>query len=204
MIVLKQLTDSLFLSILQASHMARQPIILSCKQSDGHSPITIRKAGIRRILHRPIVSWTSHAGHWGQSGAGFFALELAETKAYYQEFLVLTLFCASQWLLLDGQWIAAHLNQYTRQRPLFSFFGGNQNWDEVSSMLIGAAITQATILDDHTQLILNNAGTQHVLELPQDTFRLPLKGGTLEQRIWPNDESQLDAWVITAKDLDVK
>jgi len=71
-------------------------------------------------------------------------------------------------------------------------------------MLIGAEITQAKILDDHTQLTLNNAGTQHVLELPQDTFRLPLKGGTLEQRIWPSDESQLDAWVITAKDLDVK
>lgn len=184
--------------------MTQRPLILSCKQSDGHSPITIRQAGIRRILHRPIVSWTSHAGHLDNSGAGFFALELAETRAYYKECLVLTLFCSSQWLLLNGHWLAAHPNQYTRQRPLFSFFGGDQNWDEVSSLLIGAEICQARILDDHTQFILNNAGIQHVLELPQDTSRLPLNGGTLAQKIWPKTESQLDAWVITTSDLDVK
>jgi hypothetical protein len=183
--------------------MTQHCLILSCKQNDGHSPLTIRQTGIRRILHRPIITWTSHAGHWGQSGAGFFALELAETRAYHQEFLVLTLFGAAEWLLLDGHWLAAHPNQYTMQRPLFSFFGGDQNWDEISSLIIGAEISQAMIADNHTQLILNKARTQQVLELPENTSRLPLNGGTLKPKNWPKTESQLDAWVVTTSQLDV-
>lgn len=184
--------------------MTQRQLILSCKESDGHAPITIRQAGIRRILHRPIISWTSHAGHWGQSGAGFFALELAETRAYHQEFLVLTLFCASHWLLLDGHWLAANPRQYATHRPLFSFFGGKQNWDEVSSLLIGAEIYQALIADHYTQFSLKNAGTDHILELPEDTSRLPLYEGSLEPRIWPETESLLDAWVMTQSQLAVE
>ena len=184
--------------------MTHRPLILSCNENDGRLPITIRQAGLRRILHRPILSWTSHAGHWGQSGAGFFALELAETKVYYQEFLVLTLLCSSEWLLLDDHWIAAHPNQYSQQRPLFSFFGGDQTWDEVSSLFIGAEICQAKVTDNYTHFVLDNAGKQHVLELPYDTSRLPLDGGSLKPRIWPKTESLLNAWVITTKDLDVK
>lgn len=184
--------------------MPQPKFILNCIEKDGRSPITLRQTGIKRILHRPIVSWTSHLGNWGQSGAGFFALQLAETRAYYEEFLTLTLLCASEWLLLDDHWLAAHPNQYARQRPLFSFFGGDQSWDEVSPLLIGAEICQAKITDNHTQFILNMAGTQHVLELPKDTSRLPLRGGTHKPRIWPENESQLDAWVITTKNLNVK
>lgn len=181
--------------------MTPRRLILACKENDGRQPVTIRQAGVNRVLHRPILSWTSHEGHWGQSGAGFFGLELAQTRAYYQEFLVLTLFSASEWLLLNDHWLAAHPNQYATQRPLFSFFGGEQNWDEVSAILIGAEITQATIEDDHTLFTLYNAGMKHRLELPQDIFRLPLFGGTLKPRIWPNTESQLDAWVVTQSPL---
>ena len=181
--------------------MTQRRLILACKEKDGRRPVTIRGAGVKRILHRPILSWTSHMGHWGQSGAGFFALELAETRAYYQEYLVLTLFCASEWLLLDGHWLAAHPNQYATQRPLLSFFGGEQNWDEVSAILVGAEISQAMTADAHTRFILNKAGTQHQLELPQDTSRLPLIGGTLKPRIWPDTESQRDAWVVTQSPL---
>lgn len=116
---------------------------------------------------------------------------------------MLTLFGAAEWLLLDGHWLVAHPNQYTMQRQLFSFFGGDQNWDEISFLIIGAEISQAMIADNHTQLILNKARTQHVLELPENTSRLPLNGGTLKPKNWPKTESQLDAWVVTTSQLDV-
>lgn len=183
--------------------MTQQQLILNCKENDGRPPLTLRHAGINRILFRPILSWSSHAGHWDRGGAGFFALELRETQAYYQEWLVLTLFNSCEWLLLDDQWIAAHPNQYAIQRPLFSFFGGDKTWDDVSPQILDAEICQASIGDNHTQFILNKAEKKHVLAIPKDTARLPKYGGTKQPRIWPTNESHWDAWVLTQGDLDV-
>lgn len=184
--------------------MTQQRLILNCRENDGRPPLTLRQTGIKRILHRSILSWTSHAGHWDHSGAGFFALELAATQIYYQEWLVLRLFNSSEWLLLDDHWIAAHPNQYAIQRPLFSFFGGDRTWDDVSSFVIDAEICRATIDDDQTRLILNQAGREHELLFPRDTTRLPRYGGTQQARHWPDNESHWDAWVLTMGDLEVK
>ena len=183
--------------------MTQQRLILNCTEKDGRPPITLRQAGLNRILHRPILSWSSHTGYWDRGGAGFFALELAETRAYYQEWLVLILFCASEWLLLDNHWVAAHPNQYATQRPLFSFFGGDKNWDNVSPLMIGAKIRQATLSDYQSRFILNKADREHVLRMPRDTSRLPRYGGTQQPRNWPLNESHWDAWVLTQGDLEV-
>jgi hypothetical protein len=132
-------------------------------------------------------------------GPGFFGLELAAKGRYPREWLVLTLWSAGEWLLLDGEWVEAHPNQYHIRRPLFSNFGGDEDWDDLASKVAGAEIIEADITDFSSKLVLLHGVEQHILELPEDTARLPVWGGSLEPKRWHPDESHLDAWVLSRR-----
>ena len=41
----------------------------------------------------------------------------------------------------------------------------------------------------------------HRLEMPKDTSLLSLYGGTMQPRVWQDDENPLDAWIISHGDL---
>jgi hypothetical protein len=130
-------------------------------------------------------------------GPGFFGLELAAKGRYPREWLVLTLWGAGGWLLLDGQWIEAHPNQYHVQRPLFSHFGGAEDWDDLTGKIVGAKIIEAAIEDSSSTIVLLQGSQRRVLELPEDTARLSIWSGSLEPKVWDPAESQLDAWVVS-------
>jgi hypothetical protein len=132
-------------------------------------------------------------------GPGFFGLELAAKGRYPREWLVLTLWGAGGWLLLDGRWIEAHPNQYHVQRPLFSHFGGAEDWDDLTGKLVGAKIIEAAMEDSSSTVVLLQGSQRRVLEVPEDTTRLSIWGGSLEPKVWNPAESQLDAWVVSRK-----
>lgn len=163
----------------------------------GSAPATLRQTGVGRIIGRRVIEWSDALGTYGMGGPGFFGLYLAETEEYSAEWFVLTLWGAGEWLLLDGRWAHAHPNQYEVQRPLRSNYAGMEGWDEISDKLVGATIRDAAISDSGSVITLEQGKDVYILEVPEDTSRLPRYGGTLEQRKWHAHESQLDAWVIS-------
>ena len=164
----------------------------------GPRPKTLRWLGVKRIVGRRVVRW-SLPGSYGMGGPGFFGLELAAKGRYPREWLVLTLWGAGGWLLLDGRWIEAHPNQYHVQRPLFSHFGGAEDWDDLTGKLVGAKIIEAAMEDSSSTVVLLQGSQRRVLEVPEDTTRLSIWGGSLEPKVWNPAESQLDAWVVSRK-----
>ncbi|MEA2574275.1 MAG: hypothetical protein QOH93_1573 [Chloroflexia bacterium] len=165
----------------------------------GPRPKALRWVGVKRIVGRRIVTWKNYLGSYGMGGPGFFGLELAAKGRYPREWLVLTLWGAGGWLLLDGHWIEAHPNQYHVQCPLFSNFGDDEDWDDLTTRIAGAEIIEAGISDYSSKLVLRKGGEERILELPEDTNRLSIWGGSLEPKKWNRAESQLDAWVISRR-----
>jgi hypothetical protein len=163
-------------------------------------PQTLREAGLERITGRIITAWSASLGSYGMGGPGFFGLRLAATGEYPDEWLVLRMWGAGCWLLLNGSWIEAHPNQYHVQEPLYSNFGPGEEWDHVTSKLVGATLQSAIVSDGALAFYLAGTGPLK-LEIPQDTSLLSLYGGTMQPRVWNPTESRLDAWVISHGDL---
>ncbi len=167
-------------------------IIPSKVKSTGAAPSTLKELGIHRILHRIIIKWVPYLGTYGMGGPGFFGLQLEQTASQPKEWLVLTLWGASEWLNLDGRWLSSHPNQYYIQKPLLPH--------EVTQKLIGCELIEADIEDNRSIIKLARDLQLHILEVPMDSNRLPRWGGTLEPRKWNSEESLLDAWVVTEDD----
>lgn len=172
--------------------------IVSCHENSpaGPPPKTLRQLGLPKILGRTVTAWSDHLGSYGMGGPGFFGLKLAANRPHRPEWLVLTLWGADNWLLFDDQWLAAHPNQYQQQKPLLSSFGGDLQWDYLSQKLVGAIISDMTIRDDSSRIILDKGGNRHCLEIPADTSKLPLYGGNGRPHLWYSHESQWEAWVV--------
>ncbi len=160
---------------------------------------TLRQTSIKRILGREIIAWNNSLGSYGMGGPGFFGLKMAAHNGYPAEWLVLIVWAADNWLLFDGQWVAAHSNQYSVQHPLTSNFVAAEDWDGLSSKLLHTTIVGAEIVDKSSRIRVEKNDRSHLLELPEDTSRLPMYGGTLTKRVWNDDESHLDAWIISQR-----
>lgn len=180
--------------------------IITCTDViDGqeYEPKTLREVGTQRIIGRWVSEWSPVLGSYGMGGPGFFGLRLSETADFPEEWLVLRLWGACNWLLMDGEWVEAHPNQYHIQEPLYSNFGGDEMWDRLKERVVGAQITEVQIEHDYSRFVLTLGLTQYTLEIPQDTSRLSLYGGTMEPRVWNPDEDQRDAWIISQGDLEL-
>ncbi len=171
-------------------------IIESKEKVSGMPPKTIREVGLERIMCREIGSWCGHHGSYGMGGPGFFGIELNETKKYGKENLILTLWGACQWLLLDDHWVEAHPDYYAFKNPLSSNYGGDMEWDGVSELLVGGTIVNVEIDTNYSAFEIFNAGVKHLLELPSETNRLPIYG-IGNEREWDKTENVIDAWVVT-------
>lgn len=176
--------------------------IIRCKETVAgrnrrRSPRTMRALGEARIVGRDVLAWSAHLGSYGMGGYGFFGLRLAQTDDFPVEWLILTLFGAGDWLLLDDLWISAAPMQWATQRPLTAYFGMDGQWDELSPLLIGARLVEAAVADTNSQFTLQQGAISHRLEVPADAEHLPYFVGTGQPRRWNPRESLRDAWVIS-------
>ncbi len=178
--------------------------LIACKDvidGEEHEPKSLREAGTEKIVGRRVIDWSESLGSYGMGGPGFFGLRLAAQGEYPEEWLALRLWGADNWLLLDDQWVGAHPNQYDIQEPLYSNFGEEGSWDRVSEKVRGALLNDVKIERDHSLIFLTVDAAPHRLEIPADTSRLPLYGGTMQPHVWNPDEDQRDAWIIAQGEL---
>jgi hypothetical protein len=179
----------------------RKNIVESTVTRDGlpnQRPPTLQELGTGRVIGRTIKSWNGRYGSYGMGGPGFFGVELAAAAQGPNEHLILTLWGACGWLLLDGRWVEAHPGLYEDQRPLFSV---PEHLDDVTPRLVGGTIVRFDLEDSSCRVEVRNGDLLHVLELPRDTARLPVLMGTGEHPRWHDDEKVADAWVICDGDI---
>ncbi len=194
--------------------------IIDCvEEASGEPPKTLRELGLERVLDRQITGWRIADGSYGMGGPGFFALEFSANASFPAERLVLTLWGAADWLLLDGRCINAHPNQWFKHRPRFSNYGhwakipefrrfGVRNWDSVTPALVRSVVSKV-VLDDRCSVFELKAEQHgegdrfdtHLLELPSEPDKLSLHEGSQEPRVLHPDCSLWDAWIVTNQPL---
>ncbi|MEO5952481.1 MAG: hypothetical protein ABIQ44_08470 [Chloroflexia bacterium] len=168
-----------------------------------YRPKTLRDVDITRIIGRWVREWSPTLGSYGMGGPGFFGLRLAENADFPEEWLVLRLWGACNWLTLDGQWVEAPPNQYHIQEPLYSNYGDDEDWDHMKERVVGAQITNAQIEHDYSKIVLTLGLEKYTLEIPKDASCLSNYGGTMEPHEWNPAEDQRDAWIISHGDLEL-
>ena len=179
--------------------------LVTCSEGNGGTtppPTLLQAGGAARVCSRIILEWSSSLGSYGMGGPGFFGLKLSANDDYSEEWLVLTLWSACSWLLLDGHWLEAHPRYYSLQLPLFSNYGGMDNRDLVSPILIGAEVVEVVMELASSLMVLRSIdGSLHRLEIPSDTASLPRFGGSDLERLWYEYEDQRNAWVVSRGNL---
>ena len=170
---------------------------------------TIDDVGVERVLSRKILEWSPSLGTWGRISPRFFGLFLEQQDTYPQEWLVLTVWGAAEWLLLDDQWVLAHANQHSLQKPLYCLYVPRQwdslshqyieaqtGWDNFSPLIVGGVITEVYFRNDSSLIKIEKDGITHVLEIPWDKTLLPPNGGNGQYKILNPGQSLAVAWVI--------
>ncbi|RYZ21139.1 MAG: hypothetical protein EOP49_47195 [Sphingobacteriales bacterium] len=69
--------------------------------------------------------------------------------------------------------------------------------DDFTEVVVGFTIADAEITNYSTLFNLHKGAEKHVLQIPEDTSLLPIRGGQSQHREWSRKESHLDAWVIS-------
>jgi hypothetical protein len=177
----------------------RHNIVACCEGSFNAlpPPSLLASGGVSRVVNRTVLSWSPVLGSYGMGGPGFFGLNLEAAGNFPREWLVLTLWSACSWLLLDGKWIDAHPRYHPLGLPLYIDYGGESDRDEVTAMLVGGTIVDASMEVDSSLLVLETQTATRRLEIPQDPGLLSRFGGTDLPRVWYEDEDQRGAWVIS-------
>ena len=185
-------------------------IIQCIDKETNQKPRTIQDEGVERIINRKIIEWQLALGSYGMGGPGFFGMLLEKTEKFNQEWLVLTLWAASEWLLMNKQWVHASSIFHHIQKPLFSGhilkqydpssgkeFPEQEGWDNFSELIIDGVISDATIDKNHAMIKISLDDRINIIEIPKDKSLLPVWGGDKKAKTLDNDSNLADAWVFT-------
>lgn len=118
------------------------------------------------VIDRCIIDITYCAGSYGMGGYGFFCLKLNKTAQRNSEWLVCTIFSASDWLTVNGRWLSCHPAQYSQQKPLKGVIYAQDNqgnyllpeeiWDDFQPLIIGKILTKFNCQKNYCQLTIDN------------------------------------------------
>jgi hypothetical protein len=158
----------------------------------GKIPPTIKKIGTNRILGRKILDVVQYLGSYGMGGPGFFGIKLEKSRKYPEEWLVLRLWGAADWLHFNGQIISCHPKQEKKWKP----YGA----DNIGIILLGNSIKSAII---NTKSCVFKFLNGHILELKKDPKSRPVTGGSGELRTLSKNDDLRQAWILTSRSLAV-
>lgn len=112
-------------------------------------------ATTERVAGRKITEWCECCGTYGQGGPGFFGFKLAKTSKYPEEWLILRIWSAGDWLLVNNRWLSAPPNQYHIQKPLVSKYG-KKTWDRFSRLVLNKKIKSFDITKKTMKIIIGS------------------------------------------------
>jgi hypothetical protein len=147
-----------------------------CPKTRGAAtPAAMRAAGVAAIMGRRVLDTCQRMGTYGMGGPGFMGLELARGNDRKKEWLVLTLWAAESWVLIDDQ----------------SPNDGPQS-PQVAS-LEGQVLEHAVVNDKWFNMAFSGGS---VMEMPEDPDQRPRRDDGSPHRL-ARSESLLDAWVLS-------
>lgn len=153
-------------------------------REDGGNPFpTLRKTGVKRIVGRKVVEYSPYEGSYGMGGPGFVGITLDDDSINPREKLVLCLWGADDWLLLNGELLADENSGVSTPKK--------------GDALVGTTLVEAKILEKSCKLRFKKGKKEYILELPKDTSKLPVFRGDGTTRILAEKIHLLDAWIVT-------
>lgn len=170
--------------------MNRESRIISLTDPNQRRQIIFRPDS-SRIVGRRVTEWTDAAGTYGQGGPGFVGFKLEDTGRQPEEWLILCLWAADNWLTVNGQWLGAHPNQYNQQRPLTSNIDG-MYWDDFKRMVLGQYIRAFDVEEKRCSLMID----RHLVSVDEDPSTRPVFPGSGVPRILASTDNLRDAWII--------
>jgi len=156
----------------------------------GVTPPTLKKTGITRILNRRVLDVCGYLGSYGMGGPGFFGIKLEKSKKHSEEWLVLRLWGASDWLHFNGRIIECHPNQEIIWKPY--------KIDNVKVILLDNSIMSAVVKAKSCIFKFQNG---HVLELKYNPKTRPVYGGNGAPRVLNKGDDLNCAWILTRRHL---
>ena len=164
--------------------------------SEGPIPPTLRdvRGGYQRILNRTITEVCNCMGTYGMGGPGFFGLKLEKLpKKYPEEWLVLRLWGADNWLHYNNKILDCHPNQHKDFKTVIK---PDSYYTEIQKIydktFIGKKITSAIIRNKSCRFSLG----RNKLEIKEDPVSRPPCAGSGEFRDL-KDCNVLDCWIIS-------
>lgn len=158
------------------------------------------KGGPKRVIGRTILESCPFLGSYGMGGPGFFGFKLEAKGQYKEEWLVLTMWSADSWLLLNGLWLSCHpdFRKTHLDRCYFkkysSFFDDQSK--QINDVFYGFVIKSFKIGTKSFKMKLINTNENLVLELPSKLSLLSPYGNE-EKRKWNNKEKMEDGFIIS-------
>ena len=153
-------------------------------------PALPEKGGVKRIVGRTILDCSKYLGSYGMGGPGFFGFQLKAKSYWPEEWLVLTMWSAAEWLLLDGLWLESSFGHFDLDKCFFkeektNFSEANK---QVKDTFTGLTIAEFKLHRKSVYMTLQDDIRVHKLELPSDLKRLPVYGNDTERKWFEKDK----------------
>lgn len=166
-----------------------------CYDDDGNTlPTLAKKGGVKRVIGRNISDVSCYLGSYGMGGPGFFGFKLAKEGRYPSEWLVLTLWSADNWLLLNNKWLRCHPHFFVNGKCFFHESG--EYFSDISKRVynyfFGLTIEKFFLRNRSFKMVMDST----VLELPYNLSLLPPHGdGSL--RKWNTSDKIENRFIIS-------
>lgn len=168
--------------------------ILSVRSHVDGIPIIVDPPEVR-LVGRTVVKWSGVCGFFNMHTPNFFGLELAESKSYPSEWLLLRLWDACDWLVVNNRWLVANHDQCdANHRPLSCNCDGEQ-WDEFLPLISGKRIIKYDVQYHACEIVAGDA----TIRLTEDAGTRPVYAGTHQPRKLMCGDDLRVAWIISPK-----
>ena len=160
-------------------------------------PLLIKKSGVKRVIGRKILETNPFLGSYGMGGPGFFGLKLEEKSRYPKEWLVLTVWEANAWLLVNNKWLSYPNGFYTpKQCFIKTETNFSKSTEQINSIFINFIIADFKLHNRLFKIFLQNDNRILKLELPSDLRRLPPCGNGCNRK-WYKGEKLENGLIIS-------
>ena len=142
----------------------------------GHLiPFVPKALSSDQVIGRTVNEILTHVGTYGMGGPGYFGLRLGE------EWLVIAIWGASEWIEVDGILIQDHFfDNYGRSRPWIT-----EDADNLSPKLAGSKVTSLELMQRYMRISFSNGMSLVIDESAKDR---PILEGTKRPREFLADD----------------